>query len=350
MRFIFPLLSFFLLVSCEQKTKSAVTETVIQQDSVKFQADTFVSRKIISSAPLQRDASQSFALYLPAQYNTSKKIPLLIFFDPHGDGTIPLHLYRHLADKYNYILLASNTSKNGMNTEQTNAIANNLIADAKARFNIDEKRISLCGFSGGAKVALLNACENENVATVIYCGAATELPPTARNFSLLGFAGKRDMNYTDEIVFDQSQNSSPRKHCLIEYNGKHEWADEKTFENAFLFLENKLNSEKCFELSAEAQRAIGAEQSNKQIYMQAFQAKDLNWWKQEIVSLNKKKKTDLMYERLLGFISLACYSYANNALQQNNLPMAEHILSIYTLADPGNKDCEAFTAELKRRK
>jgi hypothetical protein len=37
-------------------------------------------------------------------------------------------------------------------------------------------------------------------------------------------------------------------------------------------------------------------------------------------------------------------------LQQNNLPAAEKILTIYALADPGNKDCEAFTAELKKRK
>lgn len=84
--------------------------------------------------------------------------------------------------------------------------------------------------------------------------------------------------------------------------------------------------------------------------MQAFQTKDLSWWKNEIAKLNAKKKSELMCERLLGFISLACYSYSNNALQQNNLLQAEHILAIYALADPGNKDCAAFAAELKRRK
>lgn len=350
MRFLLFVLTILLFSACQPKAKPVVVETIAEQPLPIEVADSFSAGKLYTSVPFRGNAAETFALYLPKLYSDSAKLPLLVFFDPHGDGAVPLSLYQSLADKYSCILLASNVSKNGMNAEQTNAIASNLIAEAKSRFSIDERNISLAGFSGGAKVALMGACTNEAVNSVIYCGAATELPANARNFALLGFAGKRDMNYYDVILFDQAQNSSPRSHCLLEYNGKHEWPDEKTFENAFLFLETGTAAKKCFELSPDLQRVLALEQQNKQVYIQAFQSKDLNWWKQEIASLNLKKKDELIYERLLGFISLACYSYANGALQQNNLPLAEHILSIYALADPGNKDCEAFNAELRRRK
>jgi len=75
-----------------------------------------------------------------------------------------------------------------------------------------------------------------------------------------------------------------------------------------------------------------------------LQQKDLDWWKKEIANLNSKKKTDPMFERLLGFVSLACYSISNNALQQNNWEIAGKILAIYQLADPGNTDCQKFYA------
>ncbi len=350
MRFLLFLLTILLFSACQPKAKPVVVESIAEKPLPITVADSFSAGKLYTSVALRGNAAETFTLYLPKLYSYSAKLPLVVFFDPHGDGSVPLALYQSLADKYNCLLLASNLSKNGMNAEQTNAIAGNLIAEAKSRFHVDEKRIALAGFSGGAKVALMAACANEGVSSVVYCGAATNLPPNARNFALLGFAGKRDMNYSDVILFDQAQNSSLRRHCLLEHPGKHEWPDEKTFENAFLFLEKGTAAKKCFELSPDLQRVLASEQQNKQVYIQAFQTKDLNWWKQEIASLNLKKKNDLIYERLLGFISLACYSYANSALQQNNLPLAEHILSIYAMADPGNKDCEAFTAELRRRK
>ena len=57
-----------------------------------------------------------------------------------------------------------------------------------------------------------------------------------------------------------------------------------------------------------------------------------------------------MFERLLGFVSLACYSISNNALQQNNLDVAGKILAIYQIADPGNTDCEKFHAIYNQKK
>ena len=84
------------------------------------------------------------------------------------------------------------------------------------------------------------------------------------------------------------------------------------------------------------------EQAIKQEYIEDFQTKDIAWWKTEISKL--QLQNDPMHQRLLGFISLACYSISGNAIQQNNFPLAEKMLAIYRLADPKNSDQAFFEA------
>ena len=350
-KFTYSVLLLLLMatgVSCNQvKPQQNAINTVVEPPKPK--ADSFATGIVIPSVSLQMDGSQSFALYLPKTYTNSLRYPVIIFFDPHGDGTVPLNLYYSLAEKYGYLLIGSNNSKNGMNFDQTSVIANNLINEAKTRFSINDKKIAVCGFSGGAKVALLNAANNANISSVIYCGAVIPLQNLTHPLSFLGFAGTKDMNYTDEVSFNRNlPDNIP--HFLIQWDGKHEWTKADVFENVFTFLQHGTVENYSKKQASISNEKLAEEQNFKQTLINAFQTENLNWWKNEIAMLNSKKKNDGMYERLLGFISLACYSYSGSALQQNNLAAAEKILAIYQLADPGNKDCENFLIELNRRK
>ncbi len=340
-------------ISCGNSTKQKVTKTadtsITQQVQPVYPKDNFKTGEVIPSVNLRGDSSQKFALYLPKTYSETSKLPVIIFFDPHAEGTIPLNLYYKLAEQDQVILIASNTSKNGLDFASTNGLATNLINEAQTRFSVDKSKITLCGFSGGAKVALACGATNPDVSNVIYCGAAIQFNPS-HAVNLLGFAGKKDMNYTDVVSFEWSLKNAPFKHFLIEWKGKHEFPTADVFKDAFTFLktgevENYTNKKVTI-----TQQKVEEEQTIKQKYIDAFQTKDLNWWKAEINSLNTKKKNDLMFERLLGFISLACYSISNNSLEQNNLAVAEKILTIYKLADPTNEACAAFTLELEKRK
>ncbi len=91
------------------------------------------------------------------------------------------------------------------------------------------------------------------------------------------------------------------------------------------------------------------EQDKKNEYIQSFQKRDLAWWKNEVATLNAHKKSDIMNERLLGYLSLACYSIGGGQLEQNKLDIAEKILSVYKLADPENKDCDSMIMVLKQK-
>ena len=349
------LIFLFLIINiaCGNHTKQKVVQTTdstaTQQKQIVYEKDNFKKGEVIPSVNLRGDTSQKFALYLPKSFSETSKLAVVIFFDPHGEGTVPLNLYSKLAEQNQFILLASNTSKNGMDFESTNGLATNLIREAQSRFSVDKSKITLCGFSGGAKVALACGANNPDISTVIYCGAATQFNPS-HNVNLLGFAGKKDMNYTDVVSFEWSLQNAPFKHFLIEWKGKHEFPTADVFKDAFTFLKKGDVENYATKKVDITQTKVDEEQSIKQKYIDAFQSQDLNWWKAEIKSLNANKKSDLMFERLLGFISLACYSISNNCLEQNNLFIAEKILTIYKLADPTNEACAAFTLELERRK
>ena len=341
-------LLFVVFTSCNSKTPVANKETVEPVAPVVVK-DSFETGVVIPSIALRNNADETFALYLPKIFKDSINPHCIIFFDPHGDGAIPVEKYKALAENKDFILIGSNFSRNENAFENNLKHAEHLTQEVITRLHPFNSQVNFCGFSGGAKVALTEGPWIEEVSHVIYTGAVIQPQKANHAFKLLGIAGNRDMNYTDLVSFYKSSQGTPYAHDLIEWNGKHEWPDEKTFANAFQFV---LTGAIAYtsELQPKISNAeINREQTNKQQLLQAFQSQDLNWWKQEIALFNTKKKTDAMYERLLGFVSLACYSYSNQSLQQNNLEAAEKILTIYALADPGNKDCETFMQELRRR-
>ena len=339
-----------LFSSCSEHNNSVQAVEQPSPAPVAPPKDNFTAGVVIPSVTLRTDASQAFALYLPKGYTDSGKLPAIIFFDPHGDGTVPLNLYHDLADQYHYILIGSNSSRNGIPLDQTQAIAYNLFSEAKSRLAVDPTKISLCGFSGGAKVALLSGASNPAIANIIYAGAKVDIT-TNHPISILGFAGLRDMNYTDLVLFEQGlHNVQGINHYLIEWKGKHEFPTADVFKDAFIFLNTgtiENYSKKQFTITIEQ---LKLEQDKKNEFLHAFQDKNLDWWKKEIAILNAKKKTDIMDERLLGFLSLACYSIGGGQLAQDKLDVAEKILSVYKLADPDNKDCDSMLTVLSQKK
>src|SRR5260221_7419534 len=65
------------------------------------------------------DASYSYALYLPTKYSTQKRWPLLLAFDPDGVGVDPVKLFQAAAEKYGFIVVGSNNSRNFVDPSAT---------------------------------------------------------------------------------------------------------------------------------------------------------------------------------------------------------------------------------------
>lgn len=343
-----------MIAACSSKTQTATSQpesstTTTTATTTPVEDKTFEAGRVLPSVKVSADSSQTYALYLPSDYTPSSKMPVIIFFDPHGEGKLPVSMYNDLANQYHYILLGSNNSQNGMQPSQTGAIANNLVAEAKAQFiKGNGSPIILSGFSGGAKVALLSGAANTDVAAVIYAGAVATIQPN-HSLSLLGFAGLGDLNYSDEVLY---HNDLPAtiEHYLIEWKGTHTWPTADAFKTAFTWPFSSIPKNELATISDRKLGELMNEDNIKHELVKNINDKDLDWWKKQIADLKKHKKEDISLERLLGFISLACYTYGKQALQQNNIPAAQKILSIYQMADPDNEDCKKMIMELNQRK
>lgn len=198
----------------------------------------FESGKVIDTVICKTDATQSYALYIPAKGN-KEVLPVIYLFDPHADGKLPLNKYKSLADTYGYILVGSNNSKNGNDWSATENIWNNLSADVQSRLKIDSNRIYTGGFSGGAKVAGYIALKYPVIKGVIVNGAG--LPdgtsPADFNFSYTAIAGEGDLNLTDIVAFSKALVNTQTRQHLIFFDGKHEWAPDSTMNLAFAGLQ-----------------------------------------------------------------------------------------------------------------
>ena len=192
--------------------------------------------KVIDPVVCKADPTQSYALYVPAKAGV---LPVVYFFDPHGSGALPLNKYRLLADRYGFILVGSNNSKNGNDWSTTEKIWQSLVADSKGRLRIEASRVYTCGFSGGAKVASFVAIQHPGIRGVIAGGAGLPdgVGADSFDFSFTAIAGEGDMNLTELMGISGELDKTRTRHRLLLFAGKHEWAPESTMNLAFAGLQ-----------------------------------------------------------------------------------------------------------------
>jgi predicted esterase len=213
------------------KENSDIDTTIIVKTS---EVDSFPPGKIMPHVLCLADANQSYALYVPAKGNI-KALPVIYFFDPHGDGSLPVGKYKSLADSFNYILIGSNNSKNGNEYSTSENIWNTLFEDTRQRLKIDKNRIYTCGFSGGGKVATYIGLKYPIVKGVIANGAGLQEITNAGdfNFSFTAITGEGDMNRTDLVAVNNYLDKTHARHRIIFFDGIHEWAPESVMNIAF---------------------------------------------------------------------------------------------------------------------
>ena len=140
-------------VSNQQENNSVTQDSVPKEKSVHHFDKTLVNKTISRINSYSSDTTQSYEIYLPSDYDTVKSFPLILFFDAHARGKLPLKKYQSLAEKYHFVFIGSNNSRNGFPITESQNIANSILKDALIRLNINPKLVFASGFSGGSKVA-----------------------------------------------------------------------------------------------------------------------------------------------------------------------------------------------------
>lgn len=202
--------------------------------------------QIFDPLPCLHDAGQSYVLYLPTAYQPERRWPVMYCFDPGGRGATPVALFREGAEKYGYILVGSNNSKNGP-WEIILQAARAIWRDSHARLAVDDQRIYAAGFSGGARAACgLGKILSIKLNGVIACGAGLPEWLTAADLidvPWFGTTGLYDINYTEmrELAGRLDAQATPQR--LKIFPGRHSWPPPELALAAVEWLE--LQAMKC---------------------------------------------------------------------------------------------------------
>src|SRR5262245_24030582 len=162
------------------------------------------------------DSAQGYALYLPSNYSPERAWPLLMGFHPAARGRAIVDTYRAAAEKYGYIVAASNNSRNGP-WDVSIAAVRAMSADLEKRFIVDTNRLYLTGHSGGTRVAMQVALESKIVAGVIASSAGypDSKPRKSLSFVVFGTAGTEDFNYIELRMLDRNL-TTPHRVAIFE--------------------------------------------------------------------------------------------------------------------------------------
>jgi len=308
---------------------------------------------VYDSLKCKNDPAIGYSLYLPKEYvGSEKSSPVIFFFDAHKRGTLPLKKYKDLADRYGVIFVGSNSSENGQQHSLSSRIVSSTINDVKKRFNIDEMNIYTAGFSGGARVAVRAALSGDHlISGVIGCAAGfpNVQSLTGMNFRWVGVVGNKDFNYLELVNVNRQLKASGHDSHLLVYEGKHEWPPVEVFDKALDILFGGKTDE--FTDDPAIRRLENEEFKERQFLADAIQSKDLTWWNEKIRALeNSSQKAPaeaerLMNARLLSFMSMVSFMYANSAIKQDQREAAKKYLAIYEKVDPENPDVYFLKAE-----
>ncbi len=198
--------------------------------------------QLIAKVVCAADPNETYAVYLPSKYTPERKWPILYAFDPGARGRVAVETFQEAAEKYGYIVVGSNNSRNGPWVTSLEAIRS-LWRDTHARYSLDEARAYTAGSSGGARVATMMAQGlSGRVTGVIACGAGFPLgpgqgPSKETPFIFFATVGIRDFNFRELRELGTTLAQLGVTHRLVVFDGPHQWAPKDLASEALEWME-----------------------------------------------------------------------------------------------------------------
>ncbi|HEY0763288.1 MAG TPA: hypothetical protein VGD61_13040 [Pyrinomonadaceae bacterium] len=214
-----------MIVSSFMRLSVMVVLSSLASAAALAQTESLPKGQVVERIEALNDSSETYALYLPSNYTRDRKWPVLYAFDPGARGRVPVERFKEAAEKYGWIVLGSNNSRNGPWNVVVNAW-NAMLMDAHQRFAIDDERSYATGFSGGARVAVRVAVGCKCLAGVMANGAGfpAELVPSPQmHFLFFGAAGVDDFNYAELKSLQEVLTKAGIIHRFQTFAGRHEW-------------------------------------------------------------------------------------------------------------------------------
>lgn len=186
------------------------------------------------------DSNQSYALYLPSTFSAARKWPIVYLFDPIARGEVAVEAARAAAEKFGYIVVASNNSRNGPMADST-AAANAVWRDTQERFPVEEQRRYLAGMSGGARLVTAIALSCDSCAAGVIANAAgfpiDKAPQRGMKFAYFGAVGNADFNYGEFVELRKKLEEAGAQYRIRIFDGQHGWAPPEVWLEALNWMD-----------------------------------------------------------------------------------------------------------------
>ena len=172
----------------------------------------------------EADTSQSYALYLPSSYSCDRRWPIIYCFEAGARGPVPIGRFRAAAEKYGYILVCSNNSRNGP-VEPIFRALQAVWTDTQKRFCTDNSRVYSAGHSGGAQVALEfgRMLGRPWAGAIVCCGGRMPGYELPRDIAVYLTTGLYDFNYWPTRQLDADLEAIRVEHHLEIFKDGHTW-------------------------------------------------------------------------------------------------------------------------------
>jgi len=182
------------------------------------------------------DATSHYTCYLPKAYDPLKEWPVLMNFDPSGNGK---PLSTKLAEEAGWIMVGLTESKNGP-VQPSNENRDAALFDLRRRFNINWKRVYFSGLSGGARAASGSGVTYPALCAGLICiGAAYGKETPSKEIPIFFIAGQTDMNKSEVEGAHRAAKAAGRKTDIIIHPGGHDWGRAEDHEAAIRWLEKE---------------------------------------------------------------------------------------------------------------
>ena len=171
------------------------------------------------------DPTQTYTLYLPSRYDTARRWPALLVFDPRGRSRLAAELFAPAAETYGWVVVSSNDTRSDGPMEPNLRAVNALWPEVHTAFAVDPARVYAAGFSGGALLAWQVQRATRALAGVIaasgrFDDAFFDQDHLAPNFAT---AGDTDFNYQGSREVDRWLAAHGARHRLEIFAGAHAW-------------------------------------------------------------------------------------------------------------------------------
>lgn len=190
----------------------------------------------------------SYVIYMPAKLDLTKRHPWILGFSPDGNGLAALAAMKQACDQNNWILVASNNSRNGVDFQIIDPLINDTINSAVRTLPVDPARMYAGGLSGGGMSAhaLMQRAPNLVKGVISNCGMINEEYQKEKGYpsgkDIVFMTNPQDFRYHEIQANCRYINGRGCHTCWIEFPGGHRWAPPQYYSQAFQWLDKQAQS------------------------------------------------------------------------------------------------------------